>query len=72
MTNPERSRRPSTSPILSNYKPRARCVAVQASPSSGFPRCSRGALVRRLKLTEIERMNFPGGFEPCLAYDGFL
>ena len=30
------------------------------------------ALVRRLKLTEIERMNFPGSFEPCLAYDGFL
>jgi len=30
------------------------------------------ALVRRLTLTEIEHMNFPGGFEPCLAYDGFL
>jgi len=30
------------------------------------------ALVRRLKLTEIERMNFPGGFEPRWAYDGFL
>jgi len=31
-----------------------------------------GALFRRLKLTEIERMIFPGGFEPCLVYDGFL
>ena len=31
-----------------------------------------GAFVRRLKLTEVERMNFPGGFEPCLAYDGLL
>ena len=30
------------------------------------------ALTRRLKLTEIEAMNFTGGFEPCLAYDGFL
>ena len=30
------------------------------------------ALVRRLRLTEIESMNFPGGFEPCQAYDGFL
>ena len=30
------------------------------------------ALIRRLKLTEIEGMNFAGGFEPCLAYDGFL
>jgi len=30
------------------------------------------ALVRHLKLTEIERMNFPGGFEPRRAYDGFL
>ena len=30
------------------------------------------ALTRRLKLAEIEGMNFPGGFEPCLAYDGFL
>lgn len=30
------------------------------------------ALVRRLKLTEIEGMNFPGGFQPSLAYDGFL
>jgi len=31
-----------------------------------------GALLRRLKLTEIENMDFLGGFEPCLAYDGFL
>jgi len=31
-----------------------------------------GALARRLKLTGIERMNFPDGFGPCLAYDGFL
>jgi len=31
-----------------------------------------GALVRRLTLAEIEGWNFPGGFEPCLAYDGFL
>ena len=31
-----------------------------------------GALLRRLKLTEIESMNFGGGFEPCRAYDGFL
>ena len=31
-----------------------------------------GALLRRLKLTEIESMNFQGGFAPCLAYDGFL
>jgi len=30
------------------------------------------ALVRRVKLTEIERMNLPGGFEPCLACDGFF
>ena len=30
------------------------------------------ALTRRLKLTEIEDVNFPGGFELCLAYDGFL
>ena len=30
------------------------------------------ALVRRLKLTEIERINFPGGFKLSLAYDGFL
>ena len=30
------------------------------------------ALTRRLKLTEIEAVNFPGGFELCLAYDGFL
>ena len=30
------------------------------------------ALVRRLKLTEIESMNFSGGFEPYRAYDGFL
>jgi len=30
------------------------------------------ALVRPLKLTEIERMKFPGGFKPSLAYDGFL
>ena len=30
------------------------------------------ALVRRLTLTEIEAMNFPGGFEPYRAYDGFL
>jgi hypothetical protein len=33
---------------------------------------SLGALLRCLKLNEIERMNFQGGFEPCLAYDGFL
>ena len=33
---------------------------------------SLDALVRRLKPTEIESMTFPGGFEPCLAYDGFL
>ena len=31
-----------------------------------------GALTRRLKLTEIEAVNFPGGFELCFAYDGFL
>ena len=31
-----------------------------------------GSLIRRLKLTEIESMNFQGGFKPCLAYDGFL
>jgi len=31
-----------------------------------------GALLRRLKLNEIESMSFLGGFEPCLAYDGFL
>ena len=31
-----------------------------------------GALTRRLKLTEIEDVNFPGGFELCFAYDGFL
>ena len=31
-----------------------------------------GALLRRLKLTEIESMQFPGGFTPSLAYDGFL
>jgi len=30
------------------------------------------ALLRRLKLTEIESMNFLGGFEPFLAYHGFL
>jgi hypothetical protein len=30
------------------------------------------ALVRPLELTEIERMNFRGGFEPTLAYDGFI
>ena len=30
------------------------------------------ALLRRLKLTEIESMNFGGGFEPYLAYHGFL
>jgi len=30
------------------------------------------ALLRRLELTEIESMDFGGGFEPCLAYDGFL
>jgi len=30
------------------------------------------ALLRRLKLKEIEGMSFLGGFEPCLAYDGFL
>jgi len=30
------------------------------------------ALLRRLKLTEIESMNFRGGFNPSLAYDGFL
>jgi len=31
-----------------------------------------GALLRRLELTEVESMDFGGGFEPCLAYDGFL
>ena len=31
-----------------------------------------GALLRRLKLTEIESMNLQGSFKPCLAYDGFL
>jgi hypothetical protein len=31
-----------------------------------------GALVRGLKLTEVESMNFQGGFEPYLVYDGFL
>ena len=30
------------------------------------------ALVRLLKPTEVEDMNFPGGFEPGGAYDGFL
>jgi len=30
------------------------------------------SLLRRPKLTEIESMNFQGGFEPYLAYDGFL
>ena len=30
------------------------------------------ALIRPLKLAEIEAMNFRGGFEPCRAYDGFL
>jgi hypothetical protein len=30
------------------------------------------ALVRPLELTEIEGMGFPGGFEPSLAYHGFL
>ena len=30
------------------------------------------ALLRRLKLTEIESMDFRGGFKPSLAYDGFL
>ena len=31
-----------------------------------------GALIRRLKLTEIQCINFPGGFKLSLAYDGFL
>ena len=31
-----------------------------------------GALTRRLKLTEIEAIDFPRGFELYLAYDGFL
>jgi hypothetical protein len=30
------------------------------------------ALVRPLELIEVERMNFPGGFEPFLAYHGFM
>jgi len=30
------------------------------------------ALVRPLKLIEIDHMNFAGGFEPSVAYDGFL
>ena len=30
------------------------------------------ALTRCLKLTEIEGVDFPGGFELCVAYDGFL
>ena len=30
------------------------------------------ALVRPLELTEIASMNFPGGFEPFLAYHGFI
>jgi hypothetical protein len=30
------------------------------------------ALVRPLALTEIASMNFPGGFEPFLAYHGFI
>lgn len=30
------------------------------------------ALLRPLDLTEIQSMKFPGGFEPSLAYDGFL
>jgi len=30
------------------------------------------ALVRGLTLAEIAHMNFAGGFEPSLAYDGFL
>ena len=33
---------------------------------------TQGALLRRLTLTEIERMNFPGGFTPSFAYDGFF
>ena len=33
---------------------------------------TKEALVRRLKLTEIKRMDFTGGFKPSLAYDGFL
>ena len=33
---------------------------------------TQGALLRRLKLTEIKRMDFTGGFRPSLAYDGFL
>jgi len=30
------------------------------------------ALLRTLKRTEIDQMNFPGGFEPYQAYDGFI
>jgi len=42
-----------------------------------IPRAFKGgvtleALVRRLKHTEIKNMKFQGGFEPRLAYDGFL
>ena len=42
-----------------------------------IPRVFKGgvtleALLCRLKLTEIESMNFQGGFKPSLAYDGFL
>ena len=31
-----------------------------------------GALIRQLKLAEIECINFPGGFKLSLAYDSFL
>ena len=30
------------------------------------------ALLRALERTEIDQMNFPGGFEPHQAYDGFI
>jgi len=30
------------------------------------------ALLRTLERTEIDQMNFPGGFEPHQAYDGFI
>jgi len=33
---------------------------------------TREALLRRLNSNEIEIMNFRGGFEPSLAYEGFL
>jgi len=33
---------------------------------------TKEALIRTLERSEIGRMNFPGGFEPRQAYDGFI